>query len=80
MSLRSNVLMLLNSSSMVLLLVPVFVDDVLEKCEQWLLAALVPGLHETSVALAGGWATPAKVIHLIGPIFLILLADGAVIT
>lgn len=53
-------------------LLSVFVDDVLEEREQRPLAALVPALHEASVAFAGGWSTPAEVLHLVRTVFLLL--------
>ena len=40
-------------------------DDILEQCEQRFLAALVPALHETPVALAGRGLAPAEVVHLV---------------
>lgn len=53
-------------------LLSVFVDDVLEEREQRPLAALVPALHEASVAFAGGWSTPAEVLHLVRTVFLLV--------
>lgn len=53
-------------------LLSVFVDDVLEEREQRPLAALVPALHEASVAFAGGWNAPAEVLHLVRTVFLLL--------
>lgn len=59
-------------SSLVLPLV-LFVYDVFEECEKGFLTALIPGLHEASVALASRRAAPAEMVHFVGAVLLLLI-------